>query len=131
MALGVDWVAVDCADPGKLGKFWAEALDYEVAFEDENEVLIGRKGTRETKLIFLKVPEGKTQKNRLHFDLRGDDQATEVKRLEGLGASRLDIGQGDVPWVVMADPEGNEFCVLRELSAEGKKENESEGWVFG
>lgn len=133
MALGVDWIAVDCSDPGRLGRFWAAVLDYEVAFEDEEEeeVLIGRKGSRETKLMFLKVPEGKSHKNRLHLDLRGDDQDAEVKRLEGLGASRADIGQGDVRWVVMADPEGNEFCVLRGLTDGQKKENESEGWIFG
>ena len=51
-------------------------------------------------------------KNRLHLDLRPVDQAAEVTRLEGLGATRTDVGQGDSPWVVMADPEGNEFCVL-------------------
>jgi hypothetical protein len=58
------------------------------------------------------VPEGKSGKNRLHIDLNPDDQGAEVARLEALGASRLDIGQGEVSWVVMADPEGNEFCVL-------------------
>jgi hypothetical protein len=58
------------------------------------------------------VPEPKTVKNRLHLDLRADDQEAEVRRLEALGARRIDIGQGDVTWVVMADPEDNEFCVL-------------------
>jgi hypothetical protein len=66
--------------------------------------------------VFVTVPEGKTVKNRLHIDLApgpDDDHATEVARLEKLGARRVDIGQGDaVPWIVMADPEGNEFCVL-------------------
>ena len=60
---------------------------------------------------------GKTGKNRLHLDLRPGDQAAEVARLEGLGASRGDVGQGpDVSWVVMADPDGNEFCVLKPLT---------------
>ena len=64
-------------------------------------------------LLFLSVPEGKTIKNRLHLDLRPADRDAEVARLEGLGASRVDIGQGEQTWVVLADPEGNEFCVLR------------------
>jgi len=59
------------------------------------------------------VPEAKTTKNRLHIDLDPDDQAAEVDRVIALGARRVDVGQGDVSWVVLADPEGNEFCVLR------------------
>ena len=70
-------------------------------------------------LLFLRVPEDKTTKNRLHIDLRPDDQAAEVARLEALGATRVSVGQGDdVSWVVLADPDGNEFCVLRALTAE-------------
>ena len=69
----------------------------------------------DVKLVFARVPEPKTVKNRMHIDIapRGAEQDEEVSRLETLGARRIDIGQGDVPWVVMADPEGNEFCVLR------------------
>jgi len=67
-------------------------------------------------LLFLRVPEEKAVKNRLHLDLRPADQAAEVARLEGLGARRVDVGQGTrVSWVVLADPDGNEFCVLRVL----------------
>jgi hypothetical protein len=65
------------------------------------------------------VPEGKTVKNRVHLDLRPDDQAAEVLRFEALGAQRVDVGQADNPdttWVVLADPEGNEFCILRARS---------------
>ena len=70
-------------------------------------------------LLFLRVPEAKAVKNRLHLDLRPEDQPAEVARLEGLGARRADVGQGaEVSWVVMADPDGNEFCVLRPLTAE-------------
>ena len=70
-------------------------------------------------LLFLRVPEEKSGKNRLHIDLRPVDQAGEVARLEGLGARRVDVGQGpDVTWVVLADPDGNEFCVLRALRPE-------------
>ena len=67
-------------------------------------------------LLFIKAPDAKSAKNRLHLDLRPDDRDAEVARLEALGAKRVDIGQGpDVTWVVMADPDGNEFCVLRAL----------------
>jgi hypothetical protein len=70
-------------------------------------------------ILFLRVPEGKSVKNRLHLDLRPIDQAAEVARLEALGARRISVGQGeDASWVVMADPEGNEFCVLRALTQE-------------
>jgi hypothetical protein len=70
-------------------------------------------------LMFLRVPERKTVKNRLHIDLRPDDQRAEVARLEALGARRVSIGQSeDVSWVVLADPEGIEFCVLRALEAD-------------
>jgi len=69
-------------------------------------------------ILFLRVPEGKDIKNRLHRDLRPDDQADEVARLEELGARRTDVGQGpEVSWVVMADPAGNEFCVLKPVAA--------------
>jgi hypothetical protein len=80
-----------------------------------------------TRLIFLKVPEGKSVKNRLHLDLRPDDRDAEVERLIGLGARKVDIGQGDVTWVVMADPQGNEFCVLRELEDADRAEREALG----
>jgi hypothetical protein len=67
-------------------------------------------------LLFLEVPEAKSVKNRLHLDLRPDDQTAEVERVIALGARRVDVGQsGDVGWVVLADPEDNEFCVLRAL----------------
>lgn len=67
-------------------------------------------------LLFLKVGQDKIIKNRLHLDLRPVDQAAEVARLEALGASRIDVGQGDASWVVMTDPDGNEFDVLRALT---------------
>ena len=73
---------------------------------------------KEPDLLFVKVPDGKRGKNRLHLDLRPGDQAAEVARLEGLGARRVDIGQGEQTWVVLADPEGDELCVLRPLPTE-------------
>jgi predicted enzyme related to lactoylglutathione lyase len=105
-------VVVDCADIKRESAFWAEALGYRVVFEADDEIAIAKDDETEPGLVFVPVPEGKTVKNRLHIDLNPDDQAAEVARLESLGAKRVDIGQGDVRWIVMADPEGNEFCVL-------------------
>ena len=69
-------------------------------------------------LLFLRVPEPKGEKVRLHIDLRPDDHAAEVARAEAMGATRVDLGQGDPTWVVLADPDGNEFCILRALTPE-------------
>lgn len=63
-------------------------------------------------LLFVAVSERKTSKNRIHLDFRPDDRDREVDRLLSLGATRADVGQGEQSWVVLADPEGNEFCVL-------------------
>ena len=76
---------------------------------------IGPSGQQHLSLLFEPVEEPKLAKNRLHIDLNplDSDQATELQRLESLGARRIDIGQGEQTWFVMADPEGNEFCLLR------------------
>jgi hypothetical protein len=110
-------LVVDCHDPAALAEFWAAVLDYRIADADAEEGLVeigGPAGSGPT-IVFVKVPEPKTVKNRLHIDVnpRDRDQAAEVERIIGLGARRADVGQGDVSWVVLADPEGNEFCVLR------------------
>ena len=106
-------VIVDAADPGRLARFWAAVLDYQIVFEQPDEVVIARDRQTYPGMVFVPVPEAKAAKNRLHIDLNPDDQTAEVARLEGLGARRADVGQTDaVTWVVMADPEGNEFCVL-------------------
>jgi catechol 2,3-dioxygenase-like lactoylglutathione lyase family enzyme len=107
-------VVIDAADPRALARFWAEALGFEVLYEDGDEVIVGRDPHQYPGLCFLKVPEGKAGKNRLHLDLDPDDRDAEVERLVALGATFADVGQGaDVTWRVLADPEGNEFCVLR------------------
>ncbi|WP_433013432.1 VOC family protein [Kribbella sp. CA-294648] len=117
MGLRIGALVVDARDPGRLARFWAEALDWVISqAEDPEWIVEPPAGSREDcvvpDLLFIKVPEHKTIKNRLHLDLRPEDQATEVARLEALGATRVDVGQGDTqPWIVMADPEGNEFCV--------------------
>ena len=110
-------ISVDCADPYRLAGFWSQVLDVPVGAEDEpgdDEVGIGLGGEQE--LLFLRVPEPKTVKNRMHLCLRPlTSRDEEVARLLTLGATvaddrRREDGTG---WVVMADPEGNEFCVLR------------------
>jgi hypothetical protein len=114
---------IDCADPAALARFWCAVLGYQVLDADEDVVSIGspevpegkdRRGPVPPVLVFARVPEGKTIKNRLHVDVNptDQDQDAEVDRLLELGARRIDVGQGEVSWVVLADPEGNEFCVL-------------------
>jgi hypothetical protein len=124
MTLRLQNVSFDCHDPAQLGAFWAQALGWRVTFSDSNEVTLEPPaGSPEEGVVpdfeFLLVPEGKVVKNRLHLDLRPKDQVAEVQRLIGLGATRIDIGQGpECSWVVLADPEGNEFCVLRAFTEE-------------
>ena len=105
-------IVIDCADPETLAEFWAEALAYDkVGLFDCYYVLLARNRAHPP-VILQRVPEPKTGKARIHFDLRVEDIETEAKRLEILGARRIDIGQGiDPGWIAMADPEGNEFCV--------------------
>jgi hypothetical protein len=128
--MSVRWylTVVDCRDVAAQSRWWAEALDWRVAYEAANEVVLVPPHVLEPTsdippmqrgpgLVFVSVPEGKTVKNRLHIDLapsQDTGQEAEVRRLEALGATRADVGQDPdkVSWVVMADPEGNEFCVL-------------------
>jgi predicted enzyme related to lactoylglutathione lyase len=112
--MGSRWeqVVVDAEDPARLARWWAEALGYQIVHEEPGEVEIRRTPDEMPGLLFTPVPDAKTVKNRLHIDLRPDDQEAEVERLVDMGARRADIGQRDVSWVVLADPEGNEFCVL-------------------
>jgi hypothetical protein len=121
-------IVFDCRHPASLARFWASVLDgYEVAPYDEAElerlrskgifdteddpmVLVERPGGPGPRYLFQLVPEPKVVKNRLHLDLRGDDPAAELRRLVGLGARVLDE---QPTWVVLADPEGNEFDLWR------------------
>ncbi|PAZ10971.1 glyoxalase [Streptomyces sp. SA15] len=114
MALEWEQVVVDAADPVTLGRWWAEALGWVVLNDSAEEYEIRPEKDRMPGLLFVPVPEGKTVKNRLHLDFRPDDQAAEVARLLALGARHADVGQGEQRWVTLADPEGNEFCVLGE-----------------
>jgi predicted enzyme related to lactoylglutathione lyase len=124
MTIRIQSLSVDCFDPQSLADFWQPVLGWRRTIDTVEEVVLEPPvGSLENgvvpDLLFLRVPEDKTVKNRLHLDLRPDDRDAEVSRVEALGASRVDIGQsGDESWVVMADPDGNEFCVLRALSAD-------------
>jgi hypothetical protein len=117
MGLVVSQLTIDSADPAAQARWWAQALGWELLGEtSDDEAEIGPPDGSTAAWLFEKVPEGKSVKNRLHPDLRppdGSDQATELERLLALGATSVDIGQGDVTWHVLADPEGNEFCLLR------------------
>jgi predicted enzyme related to lactoylglutathione lyase len=109
-------LCVDCHDPRRLAAFWAQVLGWNIDDDDDDEIEVANPDGSVPTLLFITVPEGKAVKNRLHIDVTATDrsQDEEVERLLGLGATRADVGQGpDVTWVVLADPEGNEFCVLR------------------
>jgi predicted enzyme related to lactoylglutathione lyase len=106
-------VVVDSHDPGALARFWAAVLDYPIVFENDEEVAVAKDSDTPPALLFVRNDDDKQGKNRLHIDLNPTDQDAEVARVIGLGAQRVEIGQtGKETWVVLADPEGNEFCIL-------------------
>ncbi len=115
MSLSWEQVVVDCSDLASISEWWRDALGWEVrnSSHDEVEIWPGHSPS----LLFVEVPETTTVKNRLHLDFIPDDQDAEVERLVALGATLVDVGQGEVSWVVLADPEGNEFCVLNSPSS--------------
>ncbi|MDT5337887.1 MAG: hypothetical protein QOD90_3392 [Mycobacterium sp.] len=110
MTLRFTEVCVDAADIHALGQWWADALGWPSETTEDGDVVL--RAATGPDWLFLAVPDDKVVKNRIHFDFTPDDQQAEVDRLVGLGARHVDIGQGDESWVVLADPEGNEFCVL-------------------
>ena len=112
MALEWEQLIVDAIDPVALGRWWATALEWVVVNDDPEEFEIRPAPDRLPGLLFARVSERKTLKNRLHLDLRPDDRDAAVARLLDLGAAHTDVGQGEQSWVVLSDPEGNEFCVL-------------------
>ncbi|MFY9928773.1 MAG: VOC family protein [Streptosporangiaceae bacterium] len=113
-------LVIDAADPERLARFWAAALSWEIGTVAGEEIDVWPVGYSypdpvALPLVFVPVPERKTNKNRIHLDLASrspEHQAALVARLVVLGATPADVGQGRVPWQVLADPEGNEFCVL-------------------
>jgi Glyoxalase-like domain len=128
--MAVRWYStvIDSTDPRPLADWWAAALGWQKVYEADDEVVIipayvTEEQIRSTPweqvgpgLVFVRVPEGKAVKNRLHLDLAphtSDDRDAEIARLKAMGATEVDVGQGaDVTWTVLADPQGNEFCVL-------------------
>jgi hypothetical protein len=112
MNLSLRWVVVDCIDPGNVARFWASVLEREVAAGGDHWASL----PGDPHLFFVRVPEGKTTKNRWHLDWDSHDRETDVQRLIGLGATRLADRTNEemgLEWTTLADPEGNEFCVLR------------------
>lgn len=128
--MAVRWYStvIDAHDPQALARWWAEALGWQVVYDSPEEAVIvpshaSEELVRSTPwdqippgLTFVSVPDDKTTKNRVHLDLAphtSDDRAAEIARLLGIGATHVDLGQGaDASWDVLADPEGNEFCIL-------------------
>ena len=123
MDIRIQCIVVDAGDPERLARFWSEAIGWRITYESDDEWAVEPpEGSPAIDvapdILFVKVPDRKVSKNRLHLDLRPADQRAEVDRLIALGATPADIGRGDTRWVVLADPEGNEFCVLPPLSSE-------------
>jgi hypothetical protein len=117
MAVLLTEIVVDAADPHSLARWWGEVLGWPVVDDERGFAWTSATGdhTALPMVVFVPVPEAKSVKNRIHLDINpaGAEQAVELERLLALGATRVDVGQSpDVPWVVLADPEGNEFCLL-------------------
>ncbi len=124
MTLRVRSITVDSTNPRALGRWWADLLGWRITDEEEDELVIGPAADSEEEgiapdMVFVRVPELKSVKNRLHLDLRPDNQQAETARAIELGATPVDVGQSDdMSWTVLADPEGNEFCILRALTVD-------------
>ncbi len=116
MPLSPHHIVIDAHDLPGLARFWCAVLDWHVLSEREREVVIGPAVDAPIGICFMPNPDAKQVKNRVHFDLTtgADDREAEIERVLALGATRVDVGQtGDESWDVLADPEGNEFCVVR------------------
>ncbi len=116
MAASLTEIVIDCSDPQRVGQFWCDVLGWELQAADGGYFWASATGGYDVRpfLVFQHVDELKTVKDRIHLDVspRGCEQAEELARLLDLGATRADVGQGETPWIVLADPEGNEFCLL-------------------
>lgn len=112
MTLVFDEICIDAHDITALAGWWARVLGWDSGITSDGDAVLYAPPGAGPNWLFLEVPDDKVVKNRIHFDFRPDDQQAEVDRVVGLGARRVDIGQGDESWVVLADPEGNEFCIL-------------------
>jgi predicted enzyme related to lactoylglutathione lyase len=116
MPVRLHHIVIDAHDLPGLARFWTQALGWKVLSQRENEIVIGTAEDAPVGICFMPVTDRKTVKNRVHVDLTSSaaDRDQEIERLLMLGARRVDIGQtGEESWMVLADPEGNEFCVVR------------------
>ena len=114
MGLTFEEICIDADAPTALGHWWSQVLGWREDVDEDGDVRLSAPPGSGPDWMFLRVDDRRIVKNRIHFDLRPDDQRGEVERLVAMGARRVDIGQGESSWVVLADPEGNEFCVLSE-----------------
>lgn len=112
MSLALSQICVDAHDPAALGAWWSTVLGWPLRIDSDGDAFLTPPPGQGPELLFLAVPDGKVVKNRLHLDFTPDDQQSEVERVLALGGRRADVGQGEQTWVVLADPEGNEFCIL-------------------
>jgi len=116
MPVHLHHIVVDTYDLPKLARFWTQALGWKILSEREHEIVIGTDENAPVGMCFMPVTDDKIVKNRVHLDITtaAEDRDQEIERLLALGARRADIGQtGEESWTVLADPEGNEFCVIR------------------
>jgi Glyoxalase-like domain len=118
--VGIAALAVDCHDPAGLARWWSRLLGGEVEVDDDGDATLRAPGLI---IDFLRVPEAKTVKNRLHLDLRSSDLAEATTRALALGATKADDIYDQGRWQVLRDPEGNEFCILRP-GPQGKMRNQ-------
>jgi|BarGraNGADG00312_2_1021985.scaffolds.fasta_scaffold54034_2 hypothetical protein len=125
-SMSLEWahVIVHTAHPVELGQWWADALSWAVVWQSEDEYSIRPAPDQRPGLTFVTMRDAKVTKNRLHLDFYPDSQTAEVDRLLAMGAQRADVGQGSQSWVVLADPERNEFCILESRSPIGTQSAE-------
>ena len=119
MAVSLHHIVIDAHDLPRQARFWTEVLGWRILSEREREIVIGTDESAPVGICFMPVSDQKTVKNRVHLDLNPDpeDREGEIERIIALGARRVEIGQtGTESWTVLADPEGNEFCILRPKS---------------
>jgi predicted enzyme related to lactoylglutathione lyase len=115
MAIQLSNIVVDCLEPKKLAEFWAEALHFELKGGDDQFVFLANPNKAGTHILFQKVPEPRTTKNRVHFDLHTNKRDEEVARISTLGATKVaEQEQYNLKWAVMNDPEGNVFCIVQD-----------------
>jgi predicted enzyme related to lactoylglutathione lyase len=116
MAASLTEIVIDCNDPERIADFWCKVLGWPLQKTERGDLWTSATGGYDSRpfIVFEPVPEPKAGKNRVHIDVSptGCDQAEELERLLALGATHVDIGQGEQPWIVLGDPEGNEFCLL-------------------